>query len=83
MMSIIDRESAMRGARSVLRYRADHDNGASVTEAMTDLLADLMHFADGIGIDFTDVLHGAERHHTAEVIEYLRAKLGFTEEVSA
>lgn len=36
---------------------------------VADLLANLMHACDRMGVDFDDALARAERHHAAEVIE--------------
>lgn len=36
-------------------------------EALIDLLTDLMHWADGIGIDFGNAIEHAEFHHNMEV----------------
>lgn len=36
-------------------------------EALIDLLADLMHWTDGNGLDFENALRQAHLHHDAEV----------------
>ena len=35
--------------------------------SLTDLLGDLMHWADRNGVDFTDELARAQRHYAAEI----------------
>lgn len=40
--------------------------GADPEHALCDLLADLMHWADGSGVDFEATLHGARGHYDAE-----------------
>jgi hypothetical protein len=55
---------------AILASHADHDPDASPEEALMDLLANLWHYADHHGLEFTNVLESAAYHHAFE------AKLG-------
>ena len=43
-----------------------HATGADTDDAVTDLLADLMHFCNQCGIDFDDQLSRATDHYAEE-----------------
>lgn len=48
-------------------FRDAHDEQADDEEALTDLLADLMHLCDTLDLDFDSAVLDAQRHHDAEV----------------
>lgn len=56
-------ERIRNGARSVERYIKD----VSTDEALSDCLADLMHFASDSGTDFAECLDRARIHYSNEM----------------
>ena len=53
-------------ARAVEAY-ACRVGGDEVNVAVSDMLSDLMHFCDAVGLEFEDALRQADRHYGAEV----------------
>lgn len=60
-------DRAARVAALLDQYADAHDKGSEPETVLTDVLADLMHWADAYGVDFRPALWLATEHHAAEV----------------
>jgi hypothetical protein len=64
-----------RGRNAINAYSEDKEGGLwgdlydPAETVLTDLLADLMHYADDGKIDFAAVLETARMHHDAETVD--------------
>ncbi|MBF4194644.1 hypothetical protein [Mycolicibacterium phlei] len=58
---------AARAAHTLADYWDRQGDDGDAAAVMSHLLADMMHLADALGINFSDVRHAAEYHYTFEV----------------
>lgn len=59
-------ERSTRGGAALDAYRDQYDNGEPDNDVLSDLLADLMHYAAGEKLDFHERLATAQMHYNAE-----------------
>lgn len=62
-------ERVDRGQAVIDQYREHYDEGEDDATVLSDLLADLMHFADFVNEDFDRALERGRQHHDWEVEE--------------
>jgi hypothetical protein len=65
----IEQQRRLQRAKTAVEAYALLSGGGSFEETFSDLLADLMHYADYIDIDFDDVLDTGVSNYTIEVKE--------------
>ena len=65
----IQQQHRIARAKTAVEAYAEVSGGGSFEETISDLLADLMHYADHIDIDFDDVLDTGVSNYTIEVKE--------------
>ena len=60
------KEKAKRANEIIHDYRDKYDKDEDSQTVLVDLLADLMHWAEAVGVDFDGALEWAAQHFTWE-----------------
>lgn len=69
MKELTNDDRSGRAADLLLIYSQRHDKGEDEETTFTDLLADLMHYADTYAIEWDGAVSRARMHYVAEVCE--------------